>query len=374
MNKNLPFVRTINIYIAKIFLIRFLQVSLIFCLLIFFINFLEALDKSSGSEASIFTVIAMAFLQIPDFLNDIVPSLVLFAAMMTFFFLSLKSEITVIRSCGFSLWHIISPIAIAAFLLGVFWTTAISPLSITMLKKFNALEGQYVKNEMREVVESQSGIWIKQANEENIKQEIVIQAKKVYKENIELNDATIWFFDENGQFYRKIDTEKMILKDGFWIMEKGILNDLKSLNVKIDEYKIATTLKPDFVIDKIVSNFQNVKLFSIFELPKLIESLKMAGFQSTKFEVYFNSLLAKPFLFVAMVLIACFFGINNFRNQNTALMIFFGIICGLALYISLSFIAALGSSRLLPVFASTWVTTFICLAIGILLIYKKESN
>src|SRR3989338_2549222 len=374
MNNNLPFSRNINIYIAKNFLTSFVQVLLAFCVLIFFINFLEVLDKTNGEDVSMQATIAMAFLQIPDFLNDIVPSLVLFSAMMTFFFLSLKSEITIVRSCGYSLWHIINPIISSAFLLGIFWITIIGPVSVKMLEEFNVLEGKYVRHEIREVVTSHSGIWIKQTNIANEKEEIIIKAKKVYKNNIELNEATIWFFDENGRFYRKIDAQKLFLKDGFWLLENGILNDEKSLNIEIASEIIHTTLQSDFVIDKIVSNFQNAKLFSVFSLPSLIASLKEAGFQSAKFEVYFHSLLAKPLLFVAMVLIACFFGINNFRNQNTALMVFFGIICGLALYITLGFIAALGSSRFLPIFASTWIITFICLAIGILLIYKKENN
>ncbi len=370
---NSPLSKKINLYFAKFFILRFLQINLAFSLIIFFINFIEALDKTANSSASVFVIISMAFLLIPDFLNDIAPSLVLFAAMMTFFLLSIKSEITIVRSCGYSMWHIISPVAFSAFLLGIFWITIFSPVSIKMMKKFNALEGQYVNNEIRESVESSTGIWIKQKNEENKNEEIIIQAKKVYKEDLELNEASVWFFDKDGKFYQKIDSKKMFLKDGYWLLEDAIINDFKILNESKKEYRIPTSLEADFVIDKVVSNFQNVKLFSVFSLPKIISSLKMAGFQSAKFEVYFNNMLAKPILFAAMTLIACFFGVNNFRNQNVALVIFLGTICGLALYITLSFIAALGSSRLIPVFASTWIITFICLAIGILLIYRKEN-
>lgn len=242
-----------------------------------------------------------------------------------------------------------------------------------MTQKFNSLESYYIEKETREVVESSSGIWIKQANLEIENEEILIQAKKVYKKNIELKYVSIWQIDKAGKFYKKIDARQMLLKDGYWLLKDVVINDFKSLNAKYGEYVISTNLEEDFIIDKVVSNFENVKLFSVFDLPNLIASLKSAGFQSAKFQVYFNSLLTKPILFVAMVLIASFFGINNFRSQSGAIMIFLGMVSGLALYIILNFVAALGSSKILPVFTSTWVITFICIAIGVLLIYKKEN-
>lgn len=365
-------IKLVNSYIAKNFLIRFLQISGGFSLLIFFINFLDALDKIKAANSPLSAAIAMAFFQIPDFLNDVAPSLVLIAAISSFFLLSSKSEITVIRMSGFSLWQILQPIAISAFVLGLIWTLIFDPISIHMRKKFNALESQYVKNEMREVLELKHGIWLKQSNPENPSAEIIIQAKKVYQENLELDETTMWFFDEDGQFYKKIDAEKMLLRSDSWLLEKVVLNDKKVLNKKLDSITVPTNLEPDFVMQKVVNNFQNVKLFSFFELPKLIKDLHEAGFSSTKFKVYFQTLLSRPLLFLAMTLIACYFGLNHVRNNNTILMIFFGIIIGLGFYITTGIISALGSSGLIPVFASTWVIAIICLAIGTLLIYRKE--
>ncbi len=368
------FKNKINRYLAKEFLVRFLQVLAVFWLIIFLINFIEALDKTTDSEVSIFIVAFMAFLQNADFINDISPSLVLLAAIITFFTLSIKSEITIMRGSGYSLWHIVAPIATSSFLLGVFWVTIFGPISIVMMEKFNSLEGKYVKRQLREVVSSASGIWIKQDNLNIKNEEIIIRAKKVYKKNIELENSSIWFINKKNKFYKRIDANKVILLKGNWFIENGTVNDFENLNKKQENIYIKTNLEPDFIRDKVVSNFQNVKLFSIFSLPHLINSLQDAGFQSSKFRVYYNNLILKPLLFTAMSLIACFFGINNFRSSKVALMIFLGMICGLGFYITLSFIAALGASKILPVFTSTWVSTLISLAIGVLLIYKKENG
>lgn len=365
--------KVINNYIAKSFLVKFLQICLGFSLMIFFINLIDVLDKIRGSESPFYSAILMAFLQIPDFLNDITASLVLISAIITFFTLSSRSEITIMRSGGFSLWQILQPITISAFLLGIFWITIFGPISTLMMKKFIELETRYVKEESREVIEPENGIWLKQDNIEKPNEELIIQAKKVYKENLELNEVSIWFFDQNGKFYKKIDADKMLLKEKFWLLENVISNDNNLLNKTTPTLTIPTNLEPDFITEKIVNNFQNVKLFSLFELPNLIKDLSASGFASTKFKIYLHSLLNKPFLFMAMALIACYFGINHIRNQNSIIMIFIGVSAGLALYISSTIINALGASGLISIFASTWVITIICLAIGTLLIYKKEN-
>lgn len=365
--------KLLNNYIAKSFLFKFLQITAGFSSLIFFINLIETLEKTAGSSTPFLVVLAMAFLQISDFLNDVVPSLVLISAILTFFLFSSKSEITIARISGLSLWQIIKPVAFSAFFLGVFWVTIFGPISIKMIQTFNSLETKYVSDEIREVLILRNGIWLKQNNLEKKGEEIIIEAKKVYKKNSELGVATVWFFDKEGQFYKKIDAKTMLLKKDLWLLKDVKLNDANSLNKKFKTLTIPTNLKADFVMQKIVNNFQNVKLFSVFELPNLIADLQLAGFNSTKFKVYFNSLLSKPLLFVAMTLLACYFGLNHIRNQNSILMIFLGIIVGLVFYVISSIMNALGSSGLISVFASTWVIGIICLSSGVLLIYRKEN-
>lgn len=366
-------IKLIQKYIAKRFTISFVQITLAFALLIFFINLMEALDKVKYSEAPFYAAIYMAFLNIPDFLNDITPSLIIISAIATFVNLSIKSEITIMRISGFSLWHILQPIMITAFLIGIFWVVIFGSLSAAMTKQFNHIEGKYIKKEIREVVEPKNGIWIRQENINQKGEEIIIQAKKVYNKNLELDNATLWFFNKDNEFYKKINAKKMTLHKGFWEIDDLILNDFKQLNLRLEKLTLPTNLEQEFVHQRIVNDFQNVKLFTIFQLPPLINKLKKSGFNANKFIVHLHSLISKPFLFMAITLIACFFGLNHIRNQNVAIMTFFGIIVGLVFYIISSILIAFGSSGLIPIFASTWLIVLICFAIGTLLIYQKEN-
>ena len=388
-------IKLLNLYIAKNFLIKFAQVFIGFSLLIFFINFIDVLELSKADNIPLYVSFEIAFLQIPSFLNDIAPSLVLMAAIIGFFTLSSRSEISIIRMSGFSLWQVLQPMAVSAFLLGIFWVTIFDPISVSAMKRFNYLEAKYAKktalikaeankkiakkeeqpSNCREIVRPANGIWIKQDNLEKPGEEIILRASEACRSNSQLAKVTFWFFDANSTFYKKADAELVTLEEGKWVLSSNIVineNNDAVLNKEISEMQIPTDLTSDFVMNKIVSNFQNVKLFSFFELPNLIHELSDAGFASTKFQVYFHSLLSRPLLFVAMTLIACFFGLNHIRNQNTVVLLFFGVVIGLGLYITSSIVNAFGSSGLIPVFASTWIIVVICLAIGTLLIYRKE--
>lgn len=366
-------IKIINRYLAFNFLTRFLQIVLGFSLLIFVINLIDLLQVAQEKNVPLEIIALMSFLQIPSFINDIVLSLVLIAAVITFFSLSLRSEISIIRVSGFSLWQILKPITCCAFLLGILWITLFNHFSVLALKQIKYLEGKYIEAEGQEIIEPQNGIWIKQENLENRGEEIIIQAKKALKEKLQFRQVTVWYFDKNHNFYKRINSSKMLLGKNFWLLEDPILNQGEAvLNKASDDIKIPTNLDRNFVKDKILNNFQEAKIFSIFQLPNLIKELNESGFSTVKFTIYFNSLLIMPIIFPAMIFIACFFGINHIRNGNAIAMIFLGIISGLILYILSAIITALGAAGVIPPFVATWLIALICLAVGILLIYKKE--
>jgi hypothetical protein len=98
---------------------------------------------------------------------------------------------------------------------------------------------------MREVVAPQNGIWLKQTNVENPEEDLIIQAKKVYQESLEMADVTICYFDENNQFYKKIDAKEMLMKKDFWLLKNVTLNEEDKLNKKIDSLSIPTNLEED---------------------------------------------------------------------------------------------------------------------------------
>jgi len=363
----------INIYIIKKFLSNFALIASAIMILVAMINIFELLDRVAGKQISFGQIILLDILQVPSFIEEIAPFLVMLSSMTTLFSLSIRSEINVMMASGLSLWQVLLPIAFGAFLLGLFFVLIFNPISIISSKKLSKMQQVLIEKEEENLLQPPHGVWLKQDNLLNNGGNIVIKATKVYRKNLQMKNITFWFFNKKNQFYKKIDAKDMFLKEGFWFLNDVTTNYDNNVNQLQDHLKIATNLKADFITKKILNNFENVNLFSVYELPNLINNLKDSGFSPRKFLVYYNLFLVKPFLFIAMALMAAFFAINSVRSKYNIIFFVFGIAAGLVLYISLVIIAALGSSGVIPIFLSTWVVVVVLMTISMLLIFKKES-
>jgi lipopolysaccharide export system permease protein len=367
-------INKINRYLIKSFLKNFLIVALGFSAMFFLINILDIFERIKDSEIDLILVFVLAILKIPQSLTSIISSVVLISAILTFYQLSIRSEITIIRNCGYSIWKILTPVASCAVVLGIFWITIFNLIEIWSSKKFYEIENEYIGIEMRESSIPTSGVWFRQKNFLQEKEEIIIVARKIYKNSIELADVSLWFFNSSNIFYKKIDAKKMYLKNNKWILQKAIINDDNLINQQIENVEINTDFEENFIRKKIINNFDSAQFFSIFELPKLIKELDSSGLNSNKFKIYFNAQINQILLFVAMIFFATYFGICNVRNRKSQIKIFIGIIFGLIIYLTASISFSLGSSGLISSFEATWLISFVYLAISILLIYKKENS
>ena len=372
--KQITFYTILNRYVSKLFLFNFLKVFLGFLLIIFLVNLIDNIDNVGAGGASFASVFLMAILRAPDFLNAIAPSMILFASLLTFFSLSSHSEVVIIRVAGFSMWHFVLPMAICSFFCGIFWILIYNNISISSFKHANKIESMQKQSSARSFIAPKSGIWIRQDNSEHQDGYIIIKSRMVYKDNIQMIDNSLWFFDNQGDYYKRVDNPSMTLQDGYWQAEDSILNKDQIYNKKIGATKIFSNLKKDIFSEKFLNFLEDPRLFSIYRLPTAIADLESLGLDSTKFKVQLNYLLTIPILFVAMVLLAAFFGINNFRDLTASIKITVGVAVGLFIYISLNFIKALGASKIIPIFLSTWMVVLMCLACSTILIYRKEDK
>jgi lipopolysaccharide export system permease protein len=366
-------IKKVNRYLIKLFLKNFLLVVCGFAVMFFLINVLDVFEKIKDVDFSIFLVFLLAILKIPQALTSIIISAVLISAIITFYQLSIRSELIIIRTCGYSIWKIVIPILITSFFLGIFWITIFNLIEIQSSKKFYKIENEYIKSEEMEAFESSVGAWFRQKNLYKNDEDIIIIARKIYKNSIKFSNVSLWFFDSRNAFYKRIDAGGMFLRDNKWIIQKAVVNDNKLINYEIDNIEIATDLKEDFIKKKIINNFDSAQYFTIFELPKLINEIDASGLNSSKFKVYFNGQLNQILMFVAMIFFATYFGICNARSRKSQIRVFIGIIFGLMVYMTSSISFSLGSSGLISAFEATWLVSLFYISIGILLIYQKEN-
>jgi lipopolysaccharide export system permease protein len=366
------FIKLINRYLIKSFLTRFLQILVACFFLGSLIGLIEIFEKAREANLSIFKTLLLSVISSVGFVDEFSSSIILLSAIITLFTLASKSEITAIRNSSFSLWDIIEPIALTSFFIGILWITLFASLNGFAINKLRELENVGLKKESKNIIEFSGGVWIKQANLENQNEEILIKMEKVDPQNLSFINVSFWFFDEDGIFYKKIDAKEVFFKQNQWLVKDAIINGSDLTNKKSLQTNIKTNIQESFINNIIRNNFQDVKLFTIFELPQIIKELNNEGISSLKFRVRYHHLLTRPLMFAIMSIIAGFFAINHIRNQKAFIMIFLGVLTGVGLYIFDNIAVTLGSAGLISVISASWIMAMIYLSIAILLIFYKE--
>ncbi|MDA7705556.1 LptF/LptG family permease [Rickettsiales bacterium] len=363
----------INLYLIKQFLQRFIFITCAISVLIIVFNLFDLLDAAGGVPLS--TSFLLAILQLPNFIREMFIFFIMISVMTTFYSLSLNNEITIMRSSGLSLFKIILPISVAIFVIGIILITIFNEIVIISDKKYQKIE-KSIKKDVKDsfIYNPDEGIWFKQSNFDNAGGKIIFRSNSANSRDIIFYDVKIWFFDEDNKFYQKIDAAELSMKGQYFIAKNVKINDDKLINKYIADFSMRTDLTPEFIKQKISTNFSNIKSFSIFELPYLIEDMKNSGYSTRKFQIYYHFLLSKPFLLIAISFISLYFTIVNARNKNNIINFVIGIIISFLLYIFMSISYAFGASGFLPFFVSSWLFTVIILAISILLLIIKDHS
>ncbi len=109
----LPF--TLTLYIGRRFLQYFGIVMVPVAGVAWLVDTVEISRRAATREAMSFeNALEMATYKLPHVMEDLIPFIVLLAAMITFFRLTRDSELTVIRAAGVSIWQFALPVILLA--------------------------------------------------------------------------------------------------------------------------------------------------------------------------------------------------------------------------------------------------------------------
>ena len=110
-----------------------------------------------------------------------------------------------------------------------------------------------------------------------------------------------------------------------------------------------------------------------WNLPELRDRTASAGLDATGYRLRYQSLLARPLLLVAMVLIAATFSLRFFRFGGIARMVSGGVVAGFVLYVATKLVADLGSAGVLSAPVAAWSPAFVGSMLGALaLLYQED--
>lgn len=362
---------TLSGYIGRQFLMNFAVLLSVILLIVVLFDIIELLRRAGNNpEISLGNIVEMALLKLPYMGQQVFPFAALFGGMMTFWRLARYQELVITRASGISAWQFLLPVIFTAFILGVFQTMALNPVSSASLLRFERIETLLFKGKQSLLSLSSGGIWLRQANGET--GQAVIHARSLSSDqtNVSLNDVTVFVYDQPDSFAERIDASKAILDDGFWRLENAVYRQPEQPPTPVD----VAWLQTDLTLDGIQDSFAPPETMSFYALPGFIADLEEAGFSARRHRLHLHALLSNPLLMCAMVLIAATFTLRHSRRGGVTYVIGGGVLTGFLLYFFSDLVFALGRSENIPVTLAAWTPSGVATLLGLTALLHLEDG
>lgn len=361
--------KTFFFYIARQFFVWCTSVFLAMLSIVFILDYVELIRRAGTKpDVTLLVLLEMAALKQPYMAQQVIPFAILFGTMMTFWRLTRSHELVVARAAGISAWQFLTPPLLGAFLVGVVVVTAFNPIASVLQASYEQLENRILRGGGDQLTLTRSGLWLRQSDDAGT--HAIVHADGFLVKQRALQDVMILFLADDKKLVRRIDAKQAILENGAWEVTDG------------EEWVPGKPLRPFSHIDiatnltsrKIQDSFASPETMSFWELPGFIRLLDSSGFSSQRHRLYFNALLARPFLYAAMVLIAASFSLRMQRRGGATLMIAAGVVSGFALYFVSDIVFALGLSATIPIALAAWTPTGVTWLLGTSLLLHLEDG
>jgi lipopolysaccharide export system permease protein len=325
------------------------------------------LNRTAGRGISTSIVVGMSLLQLPNLGQKLLPFAILLGGVFAFARLSRNQEIVATRAAGLSAWDFLAPPLAVAVLIGIFAITVFTPISARLLAQFSALEAKYIRGQESQLAVSQNGLFLRQGDE---RQQSVIHALRVADQGVRLEDVDVFIFGADDHFLGRIQARGARLTQGAWVLVDAWVSGADGTPKHHDLYELPTTMTPT----QIQESFASPDTLSFWALPGFIRAAQTAGFAATRYELYFYTLLALPFLFAAMVFMAASFSLRLGRSGGLSRVVVVSALSGFGVYFFSDLTRALGQSGILPVLLAASAPALASILIGMTLVFYQEDG
>lgn len=361
---------TFSRYVARRFAIAILGVYLGCALLIFLIDFVEMLRRSSAVDGvGLASLILLAAYRTPSFAEQALPFAVLIGAMAALLNLSRRNELAVARGTGVSAWQFLAPGAATTLLLGIFAVTVYNPLSahlFTLSQRMEATLFSRAENPLLLGGGGLGGVWLQQ---EGVDGRTVIHAGRSRESGTELDDVTVYVYDPAGKFSERIEARHARLKESYWDLAQAWVSSPEAEPQFYKDYLVTTYLTPA----QIARSVTDPQSISVWALPNFIDLAQRAGIATAPYRFQLHLLLSRPFALIAMVVIAASVSLRLFRFGNIGRHIITGVVMGFIFFVLSKVLGDFGSAGLLMPLAAAWLPVIVVMLAGLtILLYQED--
>jgi lipopolysaccharide export system permease protein len=355
-------------YIANRFILGIVLTIAVCGLLIFMIDMVELLRLSGKFGAvPMRKLVEIAFLRLGTYLEFLIGFAVLVGSIAALLALNRKSELAVMRAGGMSVWQILMPGVTVALLFGIIGMAVYNPLAAAGRE---AADKRFAKAFGRNdnLLRAQGGgSWIRQTG---IDGDTVIAAAAASNRGLTLTGVLVLAYDSKGVFKERIDASSAELRDGYWELKKAWVSPIGAPPEQFETFLVSTYLTPDRVQDAL----GNAYAVSFWDLPGLIEVTDKAKLSTEKLKLQYETLLARPMLCLAMVLLAATVSLRSFRSGRIQTMVATGLVGGFGFFLISEIARQIGSAGLAPAWASVWLPIALVLMVSTTVLLHQEDG
>ncbi|MCP4780363.1 MAG: LPS export ABC transporter permease LptG [Hyphomicrobium sp.] len=355
-------------YVARRFFVAILLTFLLCSLLVYMIDLVELLRRSGKyGGASMWAVAYIGLLRLPAYAEYLVAFAVLVGSIGTLLMLGRKSELTVMRAGGMSVWQFLFPGLIVAVLVGTFGMAVFNPMAASARSKSEAVYAKTFGRETNLLRSKSGGSWLRQNGADG---QSVISAALASNRGLTLTGVTVFVFDKGGRFVERVDGASAHLRAGFWEIKDAWVARIGQEPKKFEKYLLSTYLTPERVTDALGT----LASMSFWEFPGLIEVAEKAKLSASRLRVQYESLLSRPMLCVAMVLLAATVSLRSFRSGGIQTMIILGLAGGLGFFLFAEVSRQIGVAGLVPAWAAIWLPIVLVIVVSAFVLLHQEDG
>lgn len=313
-------------YLLKTYLERFLMVLLVVCIALIFSNIFDILNKTRGISLSQNVFLNLLFLKMPYLIAELLPIITMLSMFIMSYIFSKHGELAAIWCNGNSIFSILLPISLCAFLIGVFSLAFLNPIYTHMLAKHENIQSKLVNHKPYSVVLSSRGIIISERIEDYKRIYIV---KSLDVQNNSMQKISALLTDGSNNYLGRINAESAKLGEKSIMFSKVVMYDEDGHKAHLDQYQLPTTLS----IENFVEGIKPPHDLNFWALSDAIHNLKLAGLPIVKHQIYLYKLLFRPLSMVSLILFAaCFISVDN-RSRDRMPRTILGIFSGFVIYL-----------------------------------------
>ncbi|MEQ8404283.1 MAG: LptF/LptG family permease [Oceanicaulis sp.] len=354
-------------------LIGVLGAAVVLIAVIVLIDFVEtSRDIATRADISALRALELTFLKAPLLVQDTMAFIVLFGVLFTFFRLSRRSELIVMRASGYSAWRIMAPAAALAVALGLFSAGALNPAGAAANARFESLRDDLLRGALEGDRAAGPAVWLRESDADGF---TVITASGIEPDEAMLLTPVFRRYVRNEQtgaptLDRRVTAERAALRGGFWTLTGAVETQPGAATRDLGEIALPTDTRRQALFERVRSPGAT----SFWALPGVIDSARAAGLSSRAYELRFHGLLAQPLILLAAGMLAIAATFRLHRSGGAAGFAAVGAGAGFVLYFTQELLLGLGASGALDPMTAAWTAPALFALGGLFFIAATEDG